>query len=79
MKFAQKTKNKIVILSSFLTPKHISGEKYNSKRYMHPNVHSSIIYNSQDIEAIKCSSTDEWIRKILYIHIVYIQGNITQK
>ena len=23
----------------------------NSKRYMHPNVHSSIIYNSQDIEA----------------------------
>ena len=23
----------------------------NSKRYMHPNVHSSIIYNSQDVEA----------------------------
>ena len=23
----------------------------NSKRYMYPNVHSSIIYNSQDIEA----------------------------
>ena len=25
-------------------------EKTNSKRYMHPNVHSSIIYNSQDVE-----------------------------
>ena len=25
--------------------------KTNLKRYMHPNVHSSIIYNSQDLEA----------------------------
>ena len=24
---------------------------FNSKRYRHPNVHSSIIYNSQDMEA----------------------------
>ena len=32
------------------TPGHISGENYNSKRFMHPNVHSSIIYNSQDTE-----------------------------
>ena len=27
----------------------------NLKRYMHPNVHSSIIYNSQDMEAIHVS------------------------
>ena len=26
-------------------------EKTNSKRYMHPNVHSSTVYNSQDMEA----------------------------
>ena len=26
-------------------------EKTNSKRYMHPNVHSSTIFNSQDVEA----------------------------
>ena len=26
-------------------------EKTNLKRYMHPSVHSSTIYNSQDIEA----------------------------
>ena len=26
-------------------------EKSNSKRHMHPNVQSSIIYNSQDMEA----------------------------
>ena len=38
--------------SSNLTPGYISGkdENSNSKRYMHPNVHSSIIYDSQDIE-----------------------------
>ena len=26
------------------------GKKYNSKGYMHPNVHSSTIHNSQDTE-----------------------------
>ena len=30
-------------------------EKTNLKRYMHPNVHSSTIYNSQDMEATKMS------------------------
>ena len=28
-----------------------SREISNSKRYMHPNVHSSTVYNSQDMEA----------------------------
>ena len=28
-----------------------SGENYNLKRYTYPNVHSSSIYNSQDIKA----------------------------
>ena len=35
---------------------------------MHPNVHSSTIYNSQDVEASKCPSTDEWIKKMWYIY-----------
>ena len=26
-------------------------ENYNLKKYMHPNVHCSLIYNSQDMEA----------------------------
>ena len=34
-----------------LTISHISGENNNSKRYMHPNIHCSTIYNSQDMEA----------------------------
>ena len=39
--------------SSNSTPGYISRENENTnlKRYMHPNVHSSIIYNSEDIKA----------------------------
>jgi len=37
----------------------------NSKRYMHSNIYSSIIYNSQDMKA----TTDEWIKKLWYMHI----------
>ena len=33
------------------TPGDISRENSNSKRYTHPNVHSSTIYNGQDTEA----------------------------
>ena len=32
------------------TPGHIPRQNCNSKRYMHPHVHSSTIYNSQDME-----------------------------
>ena len=43
-------------------------EKTNSKRYMHPNDHSSTIYNSQDMEATSLSlSTEKWI-KMWYIY-----------
>ena len=31
----------------------------NLKRYMHPNVHSSIIYHSQDLEATIDRGTDK--------------------
>ena len=52
-KFLKKNynKNRATIWSSNPTPVHISGENHNSKRYMHPNVHCSTIYNSQDMEA----------------------------
>ena len=40
----------------------------NLKRYMHPNVHSSTIYNSQDMEATKRPLTDEWLKKMWYIY-----------
>ena len=52
MEFPQKTKNRIAISSSNYTPGHISGQNYNSKRYLHPYIHSSTIHNSQDMETM---------------------------
>ena len=37
-------------------------ENINSKRYMYPNAHSSVIYNGQDMEGIH-PSTDKCIKK----------------
>ena len=36
----------------------------NSKRYMNPNVHSSISYNTRYGRNLNCSSTDEWTKKM---------------
>ena len=36
---------------------------------MHPKVHYSTIYSSQDMETI-CASTEEWIKKMWYINKV---------
>ena len=47
---------------------HKENESTSLKRFMHPNVHSSIIYNSQDSPA-KCPPTDECIKKMWYVHI----------
>ena len=34
---------------------HISSENHNSEIYMHPDVHCSTIYSSQDMEATEMS------------------------
>jgi len=47
MEVPSKIKNRITIWLSNPTPRHITGENYNSKKYMHPNVHCSTIYNSR--------------------------------
>ena len=46
-----KIKNRVGIITSNPTPGHTSGENYISKRFKHPIVHCSTIYNSQDMEA----------------------------
>ena len=38
-------------MTSNPTPGHISGENHDLKRYTHPNIHCSTIYNSQHMEA----------------------------
>ena len=54
VKFPQKLKNKITIWPRNYNPRYLAKENENSdlKTYMHPHVHCSIIYNSQDMEAI---------------------------
>ena len=48
-------------------PGHISGEKHGPKRYMHPNVHCSIVYSSQDMDAT--NSINRGMDKEDVIHI----------
>ena len=50
MEVPQKTKNRATKWPSNPTPGHISREKHNLKRYRHPNIYCSTIYNSQDME-----------------------------
>ena len=51
MEIPQKTKNRVAILSSNHTPRHKSRESSNLKRCMHPSVHNSTMYDSQNMEA----------------------------
>ena len=46
---------------------HISRENSNSKRYMHLSVHSSTIYNSQDMEATSAPNSRR-IYKTWYLY-----------
>ena len=48
----QETKNKTTILYSNFTARYTTqdNENTNSKRYMHTNIHSRTIYNTQDME-----------------------------
>ena len=53
MEIPQKIKNGTSIWSSYFTSGYLfeEYENINSKRYMHPYVHCSIIYHCQDMEA----------------------------
>ena len=42
----------------------IHTKKTRIERHMYPNVHCSTVYNSQDMEATRCPSADEWLRKL---------------
>ena len=65
-RFFKKLKIELPYDSSNTTPGHISrkDKNSNSKRYLHPNVHSCNIYNSQDMDATKSPLTDECIKKM---------------
>ena len=83
MEVPLKTKNGATIWHSNSTSGCISRGNHDSKEYIHPNVHRSAVYNSQDMEAKKKGPTpDEWIKMwyvCVYTHThTYSQWNITQ-
>ena len=51
MEIPQNNRSRITILSNNPTPRHLSSENHNLKRYMHSNIHGNTIYNSNDMEA----------------------------
>ena len=55
------SKSRVTIWSSNATPGHISRSNSYWKRYMHPSVHSSSIYNSKTWKQTKHPLADEWI------------------
>ena len=73
--FLKNLNTQTTMWSSNPIPGHISGENHHSKRYMHPNVHSSTILQQprhgtreMDIHP-KYPSAEEWI-KMWYIYIM---------
>ena len=57
----------LTIRSSNPTPRHLSGENHNSERYMHPNVHCSIITIAKMWKQPILALIEEWI-EIWYIY-----------
>ena len=77
MKVPEKPNNRAIIWSSNLTPGHISrkGENSNLESYMHPPVFTAAVFTiAKTWKQPKCSTTDEWIKKMW---CVYIQWNTT--
>ena len=77
MEVPQKVKNRTTLWSSNCTTRYLPKEykNTNSKGYMHPYVYSSIIYNSQIMEAAQVS-IDWWMDK--EDGDIYTQWNIIQ-
>ena len=72
MEVPQKAKSSVAIWSSNPTPGHTSRQNFNSKRYIHPYIHSSTIHNStchKTWKQPKCPSIEEWIKKMWYIYV----------
>ena len=46
--------------------KKTKNKNANLKRDKHPNIHSIIIYNCQDMDNLRCPQ--EWIKKVIYIY-----------
>ena len=65
VRFLKKLKTTIWYSNSI--PGYIFGRNQNLKRYMHPDVHSSTVYNRQTWKQPNHSSTDEWRYRVEWV------------
>ena len=81
MEVPEKIKNRIIIWSSNPTsgniPKECKAWSWRDICYTHVNC--SIIHNSQEVEATKCLSMDDWIKKMCYIHTMEYYAALKKK
>ena len=68
MEVPSKLKIKLSYDPAIPLPRHISEENATWKRYMHPYVQSSTVYNSKTWKQLKCPSADEWMKKMRCIY-----------
>ena len=74
--FLKKTRNSVTIWSSNPSPGHIPRENSNLKIHMYPSVHSSTVYNRQDVEATYMSIHKRMDKEdSLYGGILFSHGN----
>ena len=66
--FLKKLKVELAYDWTHATPGHIPGENHNLKRHMHPSVHCSTIYNSQDMEVTKMPINREVDKDVVHIY-----------
>ena len=62
------TRDKTTTWPSNAPPGHISRETHSSKRHVHPSVHCSTIYNSQDTGAT-LTSINRWVDKEVVVEL----------
>ena len=62
--------NRVTIWSSNHTPRHISRQNYNLKRYNTLIFIVALFTMAKMWKQHKCPSTDEWIKKMWYIYTV---------
>lgn len=75
-KVAQETKSGITLwLGTILDRYPKESKNTNAKRHMQPSVHSTIIHNSQSVEASQCPSTDGWIKRVWHVHTAGYYSN----
>ena len=75
--YGVKGKNRVAVFSGDPTLGHIYGENYSSNRHMHPSVHCGHIYKIW--KQPECPWTDEWMKKMCYIHTIGYYSVIENK